>query len=84
MSMISLDNQFFSIGVAPFPGATTGTGGRIRDNHATGTGAHVAAGTAGYCFGNLNMPGGCRFLLIGSTSLTLSPKLLFADLMRMC
>ena len=46
-----------SIGVAPFPGATTGTGGRIRDVQATGRGAHVVAGTAGYCFGNLQIPG---------------------------
>jgi len=43
-------------GVAPFPGATTGTGGRIRDVQATGRGAHVIAGTAGYCFGNLHIP----------------------------
>jgi len=43
-------------GVAPFPGATTGTGGRIRDVQATGRGAHVIAGSAGYCFGNLHIP----------------------------
>ena len=45
------------VAVAPFPGATTGTGGRIRDVQATGRGAHVVAGTAGYCFGALNIPG---------------------------
>ena len=43
--------------MAPFPGATTGTGGRIRDVQAAGRGAHVIAGTAGYSFGNLNIPG---------------------------
>ena len=43
--------------MAPFPGATTGTGGRIRDVQATGRGARVVAGTAGYCFGNLHIPG---------------------------
>ncbi|CAN8178843.1 unnamed protein product, partial [Coccothraustes coccothraustes] len=43
--------------VAPFSGATTGTGGRIRDVQCTGRGAHVIAGTAGYCFGNLLIPG---------------------------
>ena len=48
---------YISLGVAPFPGATTGTGGRIRDVQAAGTGANVVAGTAGYCFGNLNIPG---------------------------
>ena len=47
----------FHLGVAPFPGATTGTGGRIRDVQAAGTGSNVVAGTAGYCFGNLNIPG---------------------------
>jgi phosphoribosylformylglycinamidine synthase len=34
-----------------------GTGGRIRDVQATGRGAHVVAGTAGYCVGNLHIPG---------------------------
>lgn len=43
--------------VAPFSGATTGTGGRIRDVQCTGRGAHVIAGTAGYSFGNLLLPG---------------------------
>ncbi|KAK3099370.1 hypothetical protein FSP39_003403 [Pinctada imbricata] len=43
--------------VAPFPGATTGTGGRIRDVQSAGRGAHVVAGTAGYSFGNLRIPG---------------------------
>jgi len=49
--------HLYNEGVAPFPGATTGTGGRIRDVQATGRGAHVIAGTAGYCFGNLHIPG---------------------------
>lgn len=55
------DNNFiFSVswsGVAPFSGATTGTGGRIRDVQSAGKGGHVIAGTAGYCFGNLHIPG---------------------------
>ncbi|XP_050194957.1 phosphoribosylformylglycinamidine synthase-like, partial [Myiozetetes cayanensis] len=46
----------FPTAVAPFSG-TTGTGGRIRDVQCTGRGAHVIAGTAGYCFGNLLIPG---------------------------
>jgi phosphoribosylformylglycinamidine synthase len=41
--------------VAPFPGAETGAGGRIRDTHATGIGSLVGAATAGYCVGNLQM-----------------------------
>ncbi|MCR4323273.1 MAG: phosphoribosylformylglycinamidine synthase [Candidatus Azambacteria bacterium] len=44
-------------GIAPRPGAETGTGGRIRDVQATGRGGLVIAGTAGYCVGNLYIPG---------------------------
>lgn len=43
--------------VAPFSGATTGTGGRLRDVQATGRGGIPIAGTAGYCVGCLNIPG---------------------------
>ena len=46
----------FPTGIAPFPGAATGIGGRIRDGHATGTGSLIVASTAGYCVGNLNLP----------------------------
>jgi phosphoribosylformylglycinamidine synthase len=43
--------------VAPYPGAETGSGGRIRDNTAPGRGALPYAGIAGYCVGNLFLPG---------------------------
>jgi phosphoribosylformylglycinamidine synthase len=43
--------------IAPFPGAETGAGGRIRDNRAVGRGGLVHAGLAGYCVGNLHLPG---------------------------
>ncbi|XP_055709547.1 phosphoribosylformylglycinamidine synthase [Phlebotomus papatasi] len=42
--------------VAPFSGATTGTGGRIRDVQGVGRGGLTIAGTAGYCVGALNIP----------------------------
>ena len=42
----------FPTGVAPFPGAATGVGGRIRDTLAIGRGAEMIAGTAGYCVGS--------------------------------
>ncbi|GBP12388.1 Phosphoribosylformylglycinamidine synthase, partial [Eumeta japonica] len=42
--------------VAPFSGATTGTGGRIRDVQGLGRGGIPIAGTAGYCVGALNIP----------------------------
>ncbi|MEK7638751.1 MAG: phosphoribosylformylglycinamidine synthase [Patescibacteria group bacterium] len=43
--------------VAPFPGAATGAGGRIRDNSAVGRGGIVGIGAAGYFVGNLFIPG---------------------------
>ncbi|UYV60724.1 PFAS [Cordylochernes scorpioides] len=55
--IFTAETHNFPTGVAPFSGATTGTGGRIRDVQAAGRGAHVVAGTAAYSFGNLNIPG---------------------------
>jgi len=55
--IFTAETHNFPSGVAPFPGAETGTGGRIRDVQATGRGALVAAGTAAYCVGNLQIPG---------------------------
>jgi len=55
--LLTAETHNFPTGVAPFPGAETGTGGRIRDVLGTGRGAYVVAGTAGYCVGNLNIPG---------------------------
>ncbi|XP_046394022.1 phosphoribosylformylglycinamidine synthase [Ischnura elegans] len=55
--IFTAETHNFPTGVAPFSGATTGTGGRIRDVHAVGRGGHYIAGTAGYSFGNLQIPG---------------------------
>ncbi|MGE5893769.1 MAG: phosphoribosylformylglycinamidine synthase [bacterium] len=55
--IFTAETHNFPSGVAPFPGAETGTGGRIRDVQATGRGSHVVAGTAAYCVGNLLIPG---------------------------
>ena len=55
--ILTAETHNFPSGVAPFPGAETGTGGRIRDVQATGTGGLVVAGTAAYCVGNLRIPG---------------------------
>ena len=55
--LLTAETHNFPTGVAPFPGAETGTGGRIRDVQGTGRGGFVVAGTAGYCVGNLNIPG---------------------------
>src|SRR4030066_1785929 len=55
--IFTAETHNFPTGVAPFPGAETGTGGRIRDVHATGRGSLVIAATAAYCVGNLRIPG---------------------------
>ncbi|WP_237044006.1 phosphoribosylformylglycinamidine synthase [Aquipseudomonas alcaligenes] len=43
--------------IAPFPGASTGSGGEIRDEGATGRGAKPKAGLTGFTVSNLNIPG---------------------------
>ncbi|MCX8118357.1 MAG: phosphoribosylformylglycinamidine synthase [Desulfobacterota bacterium] len=55
--LFTAETHNFPTGVAPFPGAETGTGGRIRDVHATGRGGLVVAGTAAYCVAHLLIPG---------------------------
>jgi phosphoribosylformylglycinamidine synthase len=55
--IFTAETHNFPSGVAPFPGAETGTGGRLRDVQATGRGALFVAGTAAYCVGNLHIPG---------------------------
>lgn len=55
--LFTAETHNFPSGIAPFPGAETGTGGRIRDVQATGRGGEVIAGTVAYCVGNLRIPG---------------------------
>ena len=55
--ILTVETHNFPCGVAPFPGAETGTGGRLRDVQATGRGAMVVAGISAYCMGSLNIPG---------------------------
>jgi phosphoribosylformylglycinamidine synthase len=43
--------------ISPFPGASTGAGGEIRDEGATGRGAKPKAGLVGYSVSNLRIPG---------------------------
>jgi len=54
--ILTAETHNFPCGVAPFPGAETGTGGRLRDVMATGRGAYTCAGVSSYCVGNLNIP----------------------------
>ena len=55
--LLTAETHNFPCAVAPYPGAETGAGGRIRDTHATGRGSIMGMATAGYCTGNLNMAG---------------------------
>ena len=43
--------------ISPFPGASTGAGGEIRDEGATGRGAKPKAGLTGFTVSNLMLPG---------------------------
>jgi phosphoribosylformylglycinamidine synthase len=54
--LFTAETHNYPSGIQPFQGATTGTGGRIRDGHATGKGSLVIAGTAGYCTAALSIP----------------------------
>ena len=53
---LTAETHNFPTGIAPYPGAATGTGGRIRDNEAVGRGGHCIASVAAYCVGNLHIP----------------------------
>src|ERR1035437_2237476 len=43
--------------ISPYPGASTGSGGEIRDEGATGCGAKPKAGLTGFTVSNLRLPG---------------------------
>ncbi|HUL54436.1 MAG TPA: phosphoribosylformylglycinamidine synthase, partial [Opitutaceae bacterium] len=43
--------------ISPFPGASTGSGGEIRDEGAAGRGAKPKAGLTGFTVSNLRLPG---------------------------
>ncbi len=43
--------------ISPFPGASTGAGGEIRDEGATGRGSSPKAGLTGFSVSNLHLPG---------------------------
>ncbi len=46
--------------VSPYPGASTGSGGEIRDEGATGRGSKPKAGLVGFSVSNLKLPGATR------------------------
>lgn len=56
-SVIKVETHNHPTAIAPVPGASTGTGGEIRDEGATGRGAKPKMGLAGFSVSNLNIPG---------------------------
>ena len=53
--VLTAETHNFPTGIAPFPGAATGIGGRIRDVQSTGKGAIPVASSAGYCVGDIDV-----------------------------
>ncbi len=54
---IKVETHNHPTGIAPFPGASTGSGGEIRDEGATGRGAKPKAGLTGFSVSHLRIPG---------------------------
>jgi len=55
--LLKVETHNHPTAIAPFPGASTGSGGEIRDEGATGGGAKPKAGLTGFSVSNLNIPG---------------------------
>lgn len=55
--LLKVETHNHPTAIAPFPGASTGSGGEIRDEGATGGGARPKAGLTGFTVSNLNIPG---------------------------
>ena len=55
--LIKVETHNHPTAIAPFPGASTGSGGEIRDEGATGIGGKPKAGLTGFSVSNLKIPG---------------------------
>jgi len=53
---IKVETHNHPTAISPFPGAATGAGGEIRDEGATGNGAHPKAGLCGFVVSDLALP----------------------------
>ena len=56
-TLMKVETHNHPTAIAPFPGASTGAGGEIRDEGATGVGGKPKAGLTGFSVSNLNIPG---------------------------
>jgi phosphoribosylformylglycinamidine synthase len=57
-TLMKVETHNHPTAISPFPGASTGSGGEIRDEGATGRGARPKAGLAGFTVSNLELPDG--------------------------
>jgi phosphoribosylformylglycinamidine synthase len=55
--LIKVETHNHPTAISPFPGASTGSGGEIRDEGATGRGGKPKAGLTGFTVSNLEIPG---------------------------
>ncbi|HXY40431.1 MAG TPA: phosphoribosylformylglycinamidine synthase [Vicinamibacteria bacterium] len=56
-TLMKVETHNHPTAISPFPGASTGSGGEIRDEGATGRGAKPKAGLCGFSVSNLRLPG---------------------------
>ena len=56
-TLMKVETHNHPTAIAPFPGASTGAGGEIRDEGATGRGSKPKAGLSGFTVSNLRIPG---------------------------
>ncbi len=56
-SVFKVETHNHPTAISPFPGASTGSGGEIRDEGATGRGARPKAGLTGFTVSSLRIPG---------------------------
>ncbi|MFL6657326.1 MAG: phosphoribosylformylglycinamidine synthase, partial [Massilia sp.] len=56
-TLMKVETHNHPTAISPFPGASTGAGGEIRDEGATGRGAKPKAGLCGFTVSNLMIPG---------------------------
>ncbi|MDB5793071.1 MAG: phosphoribosylformylglycinamidine synthase [Massilia sp.] len=59
-TLMKVETHNHPTAISPFPGASTGAGGEIRDEGATGRGAKPKAGLTGFTVSNLLLPGAER------------------------
>ena len=59
-TLMKVETHNHPTAISPFPGASTGAGGEIRDEGATGRGAKPKAGLTGFTVSNLSLPDAVR------------------------